>query len=80
MRTADGFFIEPWAEAHSVLMKRAIDRGEIPAHADVRAISQLLPSLAAYRSVVQRKPFDRAFLVDVVDKVILPALRHPPKP
>lgn len=76
---ADAFFIEPWAQVHLGLMKRAIARGEIPAHADVETLSQLLPSMAAYRSVVQRKTFDREFLVTMVDKVILPALRHPPK-
>lgn len=76
---ADSFFTEPFAEVNATFMKRAIDRGEIPAHADVKLLSELLPQLGAYRSIVQRKTFDREFLVKIVDKVLLPALRHPPK-
>ena len=68
--------VQPWAEAHFALMRRALDRGEIPASADIATLSQVLPSLAAYRTLVQRKPFDLAFLVSLVDGVIMPALRH----
>lgn len=76
---ADSFFVHAFAAAHATLIKRAIDRREISAHVDVTTLSQLLPTLAAYRSVVQRKAFDQAFLATMVDKVLLPALKHPPK-
>ncbi|MEU0239556.1 TetR/AcrR family transcriptional regulator [Nocardiopsis sp. NPDC006198] len=70
--------VQPWAEAHHALMRRAVDRGEIPPTADIEALSQLIPSMAAFRALVRGKPFDRDFLVSMVDGVLLPALRHPP--
>jgi AcrR family transcriptional regulator len=72
--SAHAVLVEPWADAHFILMKRAADRGEIPATADIQAVCQVLPAMAAYRALVQRKPFDREFLVSIVDGVILPAL------
>ncbi|GAA0972439.1 TetR/AcrR family transcriptional regulator [Nocardiopsis tropica] len=71
--------VQPWAEAHHALMRRAVDRGEIPPTADIEALSQLIPSMAAFRALVRGKPFDRDFLVSMVDGVLLPALRHPPE-
>jgi hypothetical protein len=66
--------VEPWADAHLALMQRAADRGELRSGADVRAASQVVPSMAAYRALIQRKPFDLHFLTCVVDGVLLPAL------
>ncbi len=70
--------VEPWVGALRVLMQRAADCGEIPASADVEAVSQVIPSMAAYRVFIQRKPFDRDFLVSLIDGVVLPALRPGP--
>lgn len=70
--------VEPWADAHRVLIQRAVDRGEVSAAADVETASQIIPSMAAYRSLIQRKPFAREFLVSLVDGVLLPALRYEP--
>ncbi len=73
---ANAAVIQPWAEAHFALMQRAVKRGEISEDADIETVSQVLPSMAAYRTLVQRKPFDQDFLLSMVDGVILPALRH----
>jgi AcrR family transcriptional regulator len=75
---ANDAVVLPWAEAHLALMQRAATRGEISASADLGTLSQVVPSMAAYRTLVQRKPFDFAFLVSMVDGVIMPALlnRH----
>jgi AcrR family transcriptional regulator len=70
----DRAIVEPWADAHLALMQRAADRGELRSGADVRAASQVVPSMAAYRALIQRKPFDLHFLTCVVDGVLLPAL------
>ncbi len=67
--------VEPWAEAHRVFMHRAVDRGEIPAAADVETLSHVVPSMAAYRTLIQREPVDRGFLVSLIDGLLLPALR-----
>jgi AcrR family transcriptional regulator len=76
VEAANAAVVHPWAEAHFALMQRAIERGEIAADADIGTLSQVLPSMAAYRTLVQRKPFDQAFLVSMLDGVILPALRR----
>lgn len=68
--------VEPWAGAHSRLIRRAIERGEVEATVDVETLSQVIPSIAAYRALIQRKPFDRHFLTTMVDSVLLPALRR----
>ncbi len=70
--------VEPWAAAHRILMQRAADRGEIPASAAIGTVSQVIPSMAAYRALIQRKPFDRDFLVSLIDDVLLPALGRTP--
>ena len=66
---------EPWAAAHRVLMHRAADRGEIPASADIETLADVMPSMAAYRVLVLRKPVDREFLLSLIDGVLLPALQ-----
>ncbi|GAA2575792.1 TetR/AcrR family transcriptional regulator [Dactylosporangium fulvum] len=75
---ANAAVVEPWADAHLVFMRRAVDRGEIPATADIETLSQVIPSMAAYRALVQRKPFEREFLLALVDGVVLPALLNTP--
>lgn len=75
---AHAAIIEPWAAANRVLMRRAVDRGEIPASADIETVSQVIPSLAASRALTQRKPVDRDFLVSLIDGLLMPALRPAP--
>ncbi len=70
--------VEPWAAAHRALMHRAVDRGEIPSTADIETLAHVIPSMAAYRALIQRKPVDRDFLVSLIDGLLLPALRPAP--
>jgi AcrR family transcriptional regulator len=65
---------EPRVAINRALMRRAMDRGEIPESADIETISHIGPAMAAYRTLVQRKPVDRDFLVSIIDGVVLPAL------
>lgn len=71
----DAAIVQPWALVNRMLMKRALERGEISANADIDAASQVLPSMAAYRALIQRKPFDLTFLTTMIDGVLLPALK-----
>jgi AcrR family transcriptional regulator len=71
---ANAAVVQPWADAHLIFLRRAVDRGEIPASADIETLSQVIPSMAAYRALIQRKPFSREFLVGLVDGVLLPAV------
>lgn len=66
--------VEPRAEANRILMRRAVERGEIPADCDIETLSLIAPSMAAYRVLFLRKPVDRTFLVSLIDGVILPAV------
>lgn len=68
---------EPRARLNRLLMERAAARGEISADADLDTISHIAPSMTAYRTLVQRKPVDRAFLIGLIDGVVLPALGLP---
>jgi len=65
--------IEPRATANRILFQRAIDRGEIPADADIELLCMIGPSMVAYRTLMLRKPIDRAFLIANIDGIILPA-------
>jgi hypothetical protein len=70
--------VEPWAEAHLILIRRAVARGEVPAEVNVEVnvelLSQVVARLAAYRALVEHKAFDLDFLTEMVDHVLLPAL------
>ena len=68
--------VAPWADAYRALMERAADRDEIPRSASIETVSQVIPTVAAHRALIQRKPFDRDFLVLWIDDVVLPAQHH----
>ncbi len=72
--------VTPWAEAHLALMKRAVKRKEVPAAADLHTLSRVTASMAGFRTLIERKPFTREFLVSMVDTVVLPALGVAPGP
>lgn len=65
---------EPWVAAYRVFLRRAVDRGEIAEPADLEAILQVMPGMAAFRVLVQRRTVDRGYLVGLIDAVLLPAL------
>jgi AcrR family transcriptional regulator len=71
---ANAAIVEPRATVHRMLMLRAVDRGEISADCDIETLSHITPSMVAYRSLIQRKTVDRAFLVSLIDGVLLPAV------
>ncbi|GGM41412.1 TetR/AcrR family transcriptional regulator [Promicromonospora citrea] len=64
---------EPRAAAYRTLLRRAIDRGEIPADVDVERLALVVPSLVAYRVLMARTPADEEFLRWAVEHVLLPA-------
>ncbi len=66
--------VEPRAGANRVLIRRAMDRGDIPADRDVDALALILPSMSAYRVLMLQLPVDRDFLVSLIDNVLLPAV------
>jgi AcrR family transcriptional regulator len=71
---ANAALVEPRAKVNRILFQRAIDRGEISADCDIETLSLISPSMASYRVLILRKPVDRAFLLALIDGVILPAV------
>jgi AcrR family transcriptional regulator len=72
--TAYRAIIEPRVIVNRHLLQRAIDRGEISAQVDIEAISLVSSAMASYRTIMLRKPVDRAFLISIIDGVIMPAV------
>lgn len=70
---AHAALMEPRAAANRILFQRAIDRGEIPADADVETLSTLGPAVVSYRVLLMRQPADREFMLRMIDRIILPA-------
>lgn len=68
---------EPWTLVNRSLMVRSVERGELPANADIEMACQVIISMTAYRSLMQSKPFDKAFYGALLDNVLLPALKNP---
>lgn len=71
---ANAAIVEPRAAANRFLIHRAIDRGEVAPDVDIETISLISPSMTAYRVLVLHKPVDRAYLISLIDGVLLPAL------
>ncbi|TQS42145.1 TetR/AcrR family transcriptional regulator [Cryptosporangium phraense] len=67
--------VEPRAAANRVLMRRAIDRGEIRADCDIEMLAMVSASMVFYRTMIMRQAVDREFLVSIIDEVLLPAVR-----
>ena len=71
--------VAPWVAANRALIERALARGEVQPNTHLDMVAQIIPSLAAYRALIQRRPFDHAFLVETIDGVLLPALGFAPR-
>lgn len=65
---------EPRATATRMLLERAEQRGEIAPGSDLDTIALVSASMSTYRVFVRRLPVDRAFLLSVIDGVVLPAV------
>jgi AcrR family transcriptional regulator len=66
--------VAPRQRANRILLERAIARGEIRADVDIETVSLVSAAMASYRTLMLRKPVDRAYLLSVIDGVILPAV------
>jgi AcrR family transcriptional regulator len=68
--------VEPWTAVNSVLIQRAVNCSEVPADIDIETLSQVIPSMCAYRTLILRKPVDQSFLMAMIDNVLLAALMN----
>jgi AcrR family transcriptional regulator len=71
---ANAALVQPRAAANRFLFQRAIARGEISPTCDVETLCLVTPSMAAFRTLIERKPVDREFLISLIDGVVLPAV------
>ena len=70
-----GDVVEPWVAVNHMLIRRAIDRGEVRSDADVETAARVIPSMATHRTLIERTMFDQDYLIVVIDQILLPALR-----
>ncbi|MFI8435183.1 TetR/AcrR family transcriptional regulator [Streptomyces sp. NPDC079020] len=67
--------IEPETNGFDLLLRRAVDRGELrPDNPALKYIPHMLIGAFAARQLVEDRTVDQAFLIDYVDSVVLPAL------
>jgi AcrR family transcriptional regulator len=75
---ANEAIVAPRARVNTMLLRRAIERGEISADVDIESLALVSSAMVSYRSLILQKPVDRAFLIRIIDSILLPAvgLRH----
>ena len=66
--------VEPRARVNRFFLTRAVERGEITAEIDIEMLSMVSASMVTYRTLMLRKTVDRAFLISIIDGVLLPAV------
>ncbi|MDF2918868.1 TetR/AcrR family transcriptional regulator [Microbacterium sp. NPDC086615] len=66
--------VAPRLELNKMLIRRAIERGEVPADRDVDMIASVGSAMICYRTLMQRTPITPEYVISVIDDVILPAL------
>jgi AcrR family transcriptional regulator len=72
--------VEPEFEAFARMLSRAVDRGELAADAPAaRVLPHVMSGAVFFRQMIDGEPADEAFVRDIIDSVILPAL-HTPAP
>jgi len=67
---------DPYADAYRRILRRAVDRGEVPAESAARVdlLAEVIPAMSTHRLVAAGAPVRRELFVRVVDDVVLPAL------
>jgi AcrR family transcriptional regulator len=73
-QAANKAIIEPRAAVNAILLRRAVERGEISVNTDIEMLSLITPSMVVYRVLIQQRQVDRSFLVSLIDNVLLPAV------
>ena len=74
-------FLAAWndrARGLGLVLRRASERGEIPAGVDVDLLAEVGLAVLAMRALVSGEPVDDADLVGLVDRVLIPAAHAPP--
>lgn len=65
----------PWTEMNLKLMKNAIKRGEVSREADIELACDVIIAMTSYRVQIQRGTFTKRDYEELLDKIVLPALK-----
>ena len=63
--------------AYDTIVRRAVERGELPAGATAELLQEILQAMVLNRALWNEAPLDEAFATRMVDRVLLPVLRQP---
>jgi AcrR family transcriptional regulator len=75
LRTAVGEAIaQPGQQAFRLMVRRAVERGDIADQPDVDLVGAVLPAMVFHQITAVDAPVDQAFITDVIDHLVLPAL------
>ena len=69
-----------WEKANTELFERAQARGEISKSANIPEACRVISAMTAYTTTLQLKGFDKKAYEELLDGVVLPALRAGTKP
>jgi Tetracyclin repressor-like, C-terminal domain len=69
--------IEPLRAQHSIMLERAVQRGEIPADVDSDVVLDLLYGAAYHRLLQGHRPLSERFVREVVDLIVAGVPRAP---
>lgn len=75
--TTNGIF-EPMTDVNRRIMQRAIERGEISSKADIETACEVIIAMISFYSLGQKKQFDKLVYANLLDNVLIPALKNPP--
>ena len=65
----------PWKSVNMEIFKRAIERGEIRKNADIDLGCEVILGVTSHYVMILYKTFDRAAYGELLDKIVLPALK-----
>ena len=67
-------FIAPRRAVFRTVVERAVERGEIAPVPDCELLSNIVPSLSFHQMILTGRPPDAAFILTVLDQILLPLL------
>ncbi len=71
-------FVQPRLGALRALLERGRARGEVADDVDLELVSTVLPAVMTFRGMVGGEPPTPEFATQVIEQLVLPAVRRPP--
>jgi AcrR family transcriptional regulator len=71
-------FVGPRKAVFRTVFDQAVERGEIAPVPDVELLSDIVPSMIFHQMILTGRPPDAAFILKVVDDIVLPLAAAPP--